>query len=60
MALDIGTTTLVGYLINLRSGEEVAVCSQPNPQAAYGADVISRIEFAQGNGEPRWKRCAIA
>ena len=49
VALDIGTTTLVGYLLNLRTGEEVAVCSQPNPQASYGADVISRIEFAQGN-----------
>ena len=49
VALDIGTTTLVGYLLNLRTGEEVAVCSLPNPQATYGADVISRIEFAQGN-----------
>ena len=49
VALDIGTTTLVGYLLDLRTGEEAAVCSQPNPQAAYGADVISRIEFAQGN-----------
>jgi len=51
MALDIGTTTLVGYLINLRTGEEAALCSQPNPQAAYGADVISRIEFSMGDGE---------
>lgn len=49
VALDIGTTTVVGYLINLRTGEEVAVAFQANPQAAYGADVISRIEFAQGD-----------
>jgi len=48
LALDIGTTTVVGYLINLRTGEEAAICAQPNPQAAYGADVISRIEYAQG------------
>ncbi|MHB0935972.1 MAG: ASKHA domain-containing protein [Armatimonadota bacterium] len=51
LALDIGTTTLVGYLMDLRTGEEVAVNSQPNPQAAYGADVISRIEFAMGDQE---------
>jgi len=49
VALDIGTTTVVGYLINLRTGEEAAVASLPNPQAGYGADVISRIEFAQGD-----------
>ena len=49
VALDIGTTTVVGYLIDLRTGEEAAVAIQPNPQAAYGADVISRINFAQGN-----------
>jgi uncharacterized 2Fe-2S/4Fe-4S cluster protein (DUF4445 family) len=47
VALDIGTTTVVGYLINLRTGEEVAVASQANLQAGYGADVISRIEYAQ-------------
>ena len=51
VALDIGTTTLVGYLVNLDNGEEAAVCAQPNPQAAYGADVISRIEFSMGDRE---------
>ncbi|MHB9023886.1 MAG: ASKHA domain-containing protein [Armatimonadota bacterium] len=49
LALDIGTTTLVGYLLDLRTGKEVAVSSQPNPQAGYGADVISRIQYVQGN-----------
>ncbi len=47
VALDIGTTTVVGYLIDLRTGDEVAVASQANMQAGYGADVISRIEYAQ-------------
>ncbi|MHB9131052.1 MAG: ASKHA domain-containing protein [Armatimonadota bacterium] len=51
VALDIGTTTLVGYLIDLRTGNEVAVYSQPNPQATYGADVISRIQFSMGDQE---------
>jgi uncharacterized 2Fe-2S/4Fe-4S cluster protein (DUF4445 family) len=49
VALDIGTTTLVGYLLDLTTGTEVAFAAQPNPQASYGGDVISRIEFAQGN-----------
>ncbi|HEY3416230.1 MAG TPA: ASKHA domain-containing protein, partial [Armatimonadota bacterium] len=35
--------------LDLRTGKEVAVSSQPNPQAAYGADVISRIQYVQGN-----------
>lgn len=51
LALDIGTTSMVGYLIDLNTGEELAAHSIPNPQASYGGDVISRIEFAQGNHE---------
>lgn len=49
VALDIGTTTIVGYLLDLNTGQDVAVAFLPNPQATYGGDVISRIEFAQGN-----------
>jgi len=44
-AVDIGTTTLVGYLVDLRTGKTVAVASRTNPQAAYGDDVIARIEY---------------
>jgi len=51
LALDIGTTTIAGYLIDLRTGAEAAVNARPNPQAAYGADVIARIEFAMGDPE---------
>ncbi|MDQ7092043.1 ASKHA domain-containing protein [Desulfosporosinus sp. PR] len=50
MAFDIGTTTIVGYLLDLNSGKELAVVSTLNPQAQYGGDVISRITFA-GNAE---------
>lgn len=49
VALDIGTTSMVGYLLDLNSGEEIAAHSLPNPQASYGGDLISRIEFSQGN-----------
>ncbi|MFO8011747.1 MAG: ASKHA domain-containing protein [Phycisphaerae bacterium] len=45
LALDVGTTTLVGYLVNLVTGEVAATASRANPQAAYGDDVIARIEY---------------
>jgi len=52
MAFDIGTTTIVGYLMDLISGKELEVVSTLNPQAQYGGDVISRITYAgkQENG----------
>ena len=45
IAFDVGTTTLVGYLVDLVTGRQVAVAGRANPQAAYGDDVIARIEF---------------
>ncbi len=45
LALDIGTTTVVGAIINLRTGAVEAVKSTLNGQAAFGADVISRASF---------------
>jgi len=46
MAFDIGTTTLVGYLIDLESGEQLAYASRLNPQIPLGDDVISRLSVA--------------
>jgi len=46
MAFDIGTTTIVGYLLDLYSGKELGVASTLNPQTKFGADVISRVNFA--------------
>ncbi|MDD2235067.1 MAG: ASKHA domain-containing protein [Desulfitobacteriaceae bacterium] len=46
MAFDIGTTTVVGYLVDLNTGRELCTVSAINPQVDYGADVISRITFA--------------
>jgi uncharacterized 2Fe-2S/4Fe-4S cluster protein (DUF4445 family) len=42
-AIDIGTTTLAFYLMDLKSGAEIDSYSCLNPQGVYGADVISRI-----------------
>lgn len=46
LAVDIGTTTVVGYLTDLRTGEVLAVDSMMNPQVTYGEDVMSRITYA--------------
>lgn len=43
IAIDIGTTTVVISLINLLEGKELDSYKISNPQGAYGADVISRI-----------------
>jgi uncharacterized 2Fe-2S/4Fe-4S cluster protein (DUF4445 family) len=46
IAFDIGTTTIVGYLLDLETGEQLAISSQLNPQTRYGDDVVSRIAHA--------------
>ncbi|MCP4334570.1 MAG: DUF4445 domain-containing protein [Gammaproteobacteria bacterium] len=46
IAFDIGTTTVVGYLINLETGATLACISGLNPQTVFGGDLISRIGFA--------------
>ena len=43
IAVDIGTTTVVGKLLELGSGNSIASFAELNSQIAYGADVISRI-----------------
>jgi len=48
-AFDIGTTTVVGMLVDLRTGERLAVASRTNPQVQTGDDVISRIEHTRVN-----------
>jgi uncharacterized 2Fe-2S/4Fe-4S cluster protein (DUF4445 family) len=45
-AIDVGTTKLAGYLVDLKSGSVLAKASMPNPQAAFGSDVISRISYS--------------
>jgi uncharacterized 2Fe-2S/4Fe-4S cluster protein (DUF4445 family) len=46
VAVDLGTTTLVAQLLDLSSGHVLAVRTALNPQARYGADVMSRVEYA--------------
>ena len=46
IAVDVGTTTVVGKLLDLNDGTVLAVSSRLNSQRAFGEDVISRIGFA--------------
>jgi len=49
LAVDIGTTTVVVYLMDLKTGKKIGVASGLNVQKAYGQDVISRINHTMTN-----------
>ena len=49
IAVDIGTTTVAGYLCDLDTGDLVATESMMNPQVIYGEDVMSRITYCMTN-----------
>lgn len=46
LAVDIGSTTIAGYLCDLRTGEIRTTVSMMNPQVKYGEDLMSRISYA--------------
>ena len=50
LAVDVGTTTVVVHLVNLRSGETLGAAAKYNSQISLGADVIHRILFAESHG----------
>ena len=51
VAIDIGTTTIAAYLLDLNTAEQVSVASAMNPQAQVGDDVISRISYTMENSD---------
>lgn len=46
LAVDVGTTKLAAYLVDLSTGETIAKAGVMNPQIGYGEDVVSRIAYA--------------
>jgi uncharacterized 2Fe-2S/4Fe-4S cluster protein (DUF4445 family) len=46
LAFDLGTSKISGYLVDLDSGQTLAVKGVSNPQISYGEDIISRIAYA--------------
>ncbi len=60
MAVDIGTTTVAGVLVDLKTGRLLAKASTGNGQIRYGADVINRIvEQAKDGGVKRLQDAII-
>ncbi|UCC97280.1 MAG: DUF4445 domain-containing protein [Phycisphaerales bacterium] len=51
VAVDVGTTTVVTRLIDMREGRCLATEAALNPQARFGDDVVSRIAYAQSDRE---------
>lgn len=58
-AFDIGTTTLVSFLLDGKTGALLATASAMNPQFQYGADVIARIEAAMAHPKPVLQQCLL-
>lgn len=51
-AFDLGTTTTAGALYSLETGRRLATAGMRNPQRAFGADVMSRLDAAEaGRGD---------
>ena len=51
LAVDLGTTKIAAYLMDLESGDTLASMGLMNPQIAYGEDIIARLASAQKDTE---------
>lgn len=60
LAIDIGTTTVVAYLLSGKTGALLSQASTLNPQGQYGADVISRIQYVLDGGGKEMQQCILA
>jgi len=57
MAVDLGTTKIAAYLVDLLSGKTLASGGAMNPQIAYGEDLMSRIAYAN---EGEWREAELS
>jgi uncharacterized 2Fe-2S/4Fe-4S cluster protein (DUF4445 family) len=60
LAIDVGTTSIVVYLVDMMDGSILAATSGHNQQAACGDDVINRIVCAEKDGVAKLSRMALA
>ncbi len=60
-AVDVGTTGLAAYLLDLTSGETLAIAGTTNPQIAYGEDVMARLTLImrEQDGAARLQRAVV-
>jgi len=50
LAIDLGTTNVVGALVDLSTGDTVGETSMVNPQVVHGEDILTRIHYCLGKG----------
>ena len=60
MAVDLGTTSIVVYIVDMADGAILSAASGHNRQAACGDDVINRIVCSEKDGVKKLKKMAIA
>jgi uncharacterized 2Fe-2S/4Fe-4S cluster protein (DUF4445 family) len=60
-AVDVGSTTVAGYLCDLRTGEVLATEAMMNPQIRFGEDLMSRVSYAMSEtaGTQRMQRAIL-
>ncbi len=61
LAVDIGTTKIVAYLVNLNNGEIIGKASDYNKQLIYGEDIVSRVGYTieKKDGAKAVQRAAV-
>jgi uncharacterized 2Fe-2S/4Fe-4S cluster protein (DUF4445 family) len=61
LAVDVGSTTVVAHLCDLRTGAVIATEAAMNPQVRYGEDLMSRVSYAtaEPQGLARMQRQVI-
>lgn len=62
LAVDIGTTKIAGYIIDLEAGEEIVSTGIMNPQIPFGEDLMSRLTYIlrNDNGMQKLRSVLIA
>jgi uncharacterized 2Fe-2S/4Fe-4S cluster protein (DUF4445 family) len=55
VAVDLGSTKIAVYLVDLTTGRTIEARGTPNPQIAYGEDVISRIHHTMTHADGTWQ-----
>jgi len=53
LAVDVGTTTVAAYLLDLRTGDRLAVSSRLNPQSRFGGDIMTRVRHTRRTDDGR-------
>jgi uncharacterized 2Fe-2S/4Fe-4S cluster protein (DUF4445 family) len=61
-AVDIGTTGLAAYLVDLLTGDTLAIAGATNPQIAYGEDVMARLTLTMrdSSGADRLQKTIVS